>query len=234
MNRTIIRSAAAGVIATGVLTITSIAASAHVGTATEAIGGGVTKVTFSFTHGCEELPTDSLRIQLPDNVSAVMPEDPPGWTSTLSGNELTWTGGPAVDGVKTDFVATMTVAGTAGETVFFPTLQGCPGGAENAWIDKSDDPEATAAAPRIQLVETVAAPETTTSTSISTTAPTTVAAAPGTEVQAAEAATTPPPKEINYTETRSNTALIIYSTLIALVVIGIGGFALSRRSSSKS
>ena len=43
---------------------------------------------------------------------------------------------------KGTFVATMTLTDPEGTTVFLPTIQGCEGGAEEAWIDKSDDPEA--------------------------------------------------------------------------------------------
>ena len=236
MVSTVLRRGIAGTaIATAVLVALPAVAWAHIGTATEAQGGGTTRVTFSFIHGCGEEPTNSLRIQIPGNVSDVVAEDPAGWTSTVEGEELTWTGGPAVDGVKTEFFATMRVAGTAGEVVFFPTIQGCPGGEENAWIDKSEDPEATQAAPRILLTETVAATERPTTASSATT-PTTAANSATTGAMGAasgsEPATTTAAREIAYTRT-NNTALIIYSTIIALVVIGIGGFVLSRRRSSE-
>ena len=209
----------------------------HVGTATEAQGGGMTRVTFSFTHGCGEEPTNSLRIQIPGNVSDVVAEDPAGWTSTVVGEELTWAGGPAVDGVRTEFFATMRVAGTAGDVVYFPTIQGCPGGEENAWIDKSEDPEANQAAPRILLTETVATAErpTTASTGPSTTSSTVASpAVPAPEggSPGSGPTTTAAAREISYTRT-NNTALIVYSTVIALIVIGVGGFVLSRRRSSE-
>lgn len=117
--------------------------------ATEA--GELTTVTFSFTHGCDGSPTEALRIQLPDGTTEVASQNPSGWTSEVTSGELRWTGGPAIDGTETSFTAAMKLTSTTGDTVFFPAIQGCPDGKENAWIDKSTDPEADNAAPRVTL-----------------------------------------------------------------------------------
>lgn len=143
-------------------------ASAHVDAEATQAADGLSTVDFSFQHGCGEAPTTSLRIQLPEGTSDVQAENPSGWTSAVNGNELQWTGGSVPGGQTATFTASMRIVGTAGETIFLPTLQGCPDGAEEAWIDKSDDPEAENAAPRIVLTEAVTA---LTTTSTTTTAP---------------------------------------------------------------
>lgn len=140
----------AGGIVGAALLAPSAPAWAHVNAGSTSTGDGLTVVRFSFTHGCGESPTTSLRVQIPANASDVTADENPGWTSSVTSTEIRWTGGTAPDGTKTTFSATMKLAGQGGETVFFPTLQGCVEG-ENTWIAKSDDPEADDAAPRITL-----------------------------------------------------------------------------------
>src|SRR5262245_45247204 len=124
---------AAAVIALGTLAVLLWPASAlaHV-TATATAGGAETAVSFTFTHGCSSQPTTSLRVQLPVGTADVQAADPPGWTHTVTDTELHWTGGSIPDGQRGTFTATMQLPGNAGETVFLPTLQGCPS-AEEAW-----------------------------------------------------------------------------------------------------
>ncbi len=130
---------------------------------------GITTVTFAFEHGCAGSPTKQLTIQLPDGTTEVTPQNPTGWTSTVSGGVLDWTGGPIPDTEKGEFVASMRIVGTQGSTVFLPTKQICVAG-ENDWLEKTDDPEADNAAPRIVLTQTVAPDSATTQASTTTTA----------------------------------------------------------------
>ena len=239
-----------GACAAGALTIgvglAPTAAWAHVGAAATAEPGGATKVTFTFTHGCESAPTTSLRVQLPAGTSGVTAEDPAGWTSTVTASELQWTGGSIPNGQRGSFSAVMTVPGQAGETVFLPTIQGCPGGAEEAWIAKTPDPEATDAAPRIVLSSTSAATTTTaaaddhdhdapTSGAPATTAPATTATpvtTASTGTTAGNATGTLAPATGAAASTSSNTALILGAVAVVLVLLGIGGYVLSTRSSA--
>lgn len=147
-------------------------ASAHVDAEATQGADGISTVEFSFQHGCGEAPTTSLRIELPPGTTDVKAENPTGWTSTADGGELQWSGGSVPSGQTATFTASMRIVGAAGETVFLPTLQGCPDGAEEAWIDKSDDPEAENAAPRIVLTAAVAAPTTASTTPTTTTSTT--------------------------------------------------------------
>lgn len=157
-----------GTLLTGLLVIPALvallasAAGAHVDAEATQAADGTSTINFTFRHGCSGAPTTLLRVELPSGTTNVQPQNPTGWTSAADGTELQWTGGSVPDGEVATFTAVMRVPGAAGETVFLPTLQGCPAGAEEAWIDESDDPEAENAAPRIVLTVDVAAPSTTT------------------------------------------------------------------------
>jgi uncharacterized protein YcnI len=207
---------------------------AHVEAEGEAgAGAGVTTVTFSFDHGCGESPTTSLRIQLPDNADDVVTEDRAGWTADVTANEIQWVGTAVPNGEQAEFVTNMKLTGAKGDVVFFPTIQGCVVG-ENSWIDKSEDPEAENAAPRITIGVEGAdtggdhdAESTTTSTakgSTATAAPTTTAKATGTTTGSIAPVTAPADD--------SRTGLIIAAVILALIVIA-GIVALIVRNQSK-
>jgi uncharacterized protein YcnI len=208
---------------------------AHVNAAGEVQPDGTTKVTFSFTHGCEEAPTTTLRVQLPAGTTDVTPQNPAGWTSQVDETVLAWTGGSIPNGAPGTFVVTMRLTGNAGDTVFFPTIQACPGDLEDTWIDKTEDPGATSAAPRIRLAVTNTAPATTAApttakpegaaVTTSTTAPPPSTASVALTDTAAKATTEP-------TSSGATTPLLIGANVILLLLIGIVGFALSRRRSS--
>ena len=129
-------------------------ASAHVEAQGETAVDGLTTVTFSFSHGCNGSPTNSLKVKLPPTTNEVKPENPPSWSSTVDRSQLTWTGGPIADHDPGAFTVTMRLVGTKGETVYLPTVQGCEQG-EDPWIESTPDAEADNAAPRIVLAEAV-------------------------------------------------------------------------------
>ena len=136
-----------------VLMASSTAAFAHVTSSEEpVVSGGRTPVTFRFDHGCAGQPTTSLRVQIPPGVTDVVAEDPPGWTSTVSTEEIRWQGGSIPDAEVAAFVAVMTIDQPEGTVVRFPTLQGCPT-AESAWIQIPDatNPEPEYPAPQIVI-----------------------------------------------------------------------------------
>jgi uncharacterized protein YcnI len=128
------------------------AAGAHV-TANpgEGAAGSFAKIDFRVPHGCDESPTTSLTIQIPEGTLYVSPQAVPGWeVSTKEGplptpvesegetitegvTEVTWTGGPLAPHQFTDFGLSMMLPNKPGETVFFPAIQGCEQG-ETRWI----------------------------------------------------------------------------------------------------
>jgi uncharacterized protein YcnI len=151
-------TAAAGILLSTVAVLALTApAGAHVQSSEEPVAaGGRTPVTFSFDHGCNGQPTTYLRVQIPPGVTDVVPEDQPGWTSTVSGDELRWDGGSIPDGQTASFVAVMTIDQPEGTVVRFPTIQGCPT-AESAWIEVADATNPDPAYPAPQIVVGVAA-----------------------------------------------------------------------------
>ena len=95
---------------------------------------GAATVTFTFDHGCNGQPTDSLRVQIPDGITRVVPAPVDGWQIAVTPTEFSWTGGSIPDHQDASFTAAMQVSGAAGTTVWFPTIQGC-GSDEEAWIE---------------------------------------------------------------------------------------------------
>lgn len=213
---------ATAVTATAVLGLAA-PAFAHVEADGEQEAGGAATVTFSFTHGCAGSPTTSLKIQLPANASEVKATDAmPGFTANVTPTELDWTGGSVPDTTEGKFVATMKLTGTAGETVFFPTVQGCATG-EETWLEKTDDAEAEHAAPRITLTQTVAGASTTVSAGGA--ASTTVTSASASPATTAAAGTS--------TSSTSNPApWIVGGVVVAVLVIGGIVLVVRRRSSA--
>lgn len=209
---------------------------AHVDAESTEAAGGATSLTFSFTHGCGASPTTSLRVQLPAGTTGVKAENPAGFTSTATNTEIAWTGGSIPTDVPGSFTATMTLAGKPGDVVYLPTIQGCATG-EEAWIDKTPDPEAERAAPRITL-GAAATPTTagadhdrdtdeSSTTAPSTTATPTTSAAGTTSAKATSTGVTVAPAT-STTASSTNVGLIVGVVILALVVGG-GVFAMMRR-----
>ncbi len=131
-------------------------AEAHVHASLTTAPDGMSTLSLSFYHGCgSSLPTTSLKVKLPEGTADVVAQNPAGFSSQVGTTELTWNGGPIPYSQRADFVATMRISGERGETLFLPTVQGCAGG-EELWIEKTADPEAPNAAPRVVLTQTVA------------------------------------------------------------------------------
>jgi uncharacterized protein YcnI len=178
--------------------------------------GAPTPVTFSFDHGCDGQPTTYLRVEIPEGVTDVTPQDPAGWTSTSSADELRWDGGSVPSGQEASFTATMTFTVADGTVVHFPTIQGCPT-AENAWIQIPDaaNPEPQYPAPQIVVgVATDATLSTEAGGDHAGDAPTSADTSPATRV---------PLESTPVTETgseRSTVGLVMFIGVTAVIVIG--------------
>jgi uncharacterized protein YcnI len=191
--------------------VTATPVLAHVDVADSTVQpNGDASVTFSFDHGCDGEPTTSLRVQVPEGVSDVVPQPVDGWQTASSATEFSWSGGSVPDGQQAAFTATMRVSGTAGDTIWFPTVQGCPSG-EEAWIETAAPgaPEPENVAPSIVLAVTVEA--------TTTTAPATTAVQPSTT------RTTLVPGEAAVTKEgspRNNTGLVVGLIAVGAIVVG--------------
>jgi periplasmic copper chaperone A len=155
-------------------------ASAHVtATPNEGPAGGFFKTSFRVGHGCEGKPTTKISMQVPGNVTSVHPQVVAGWdidtkmgkldepiegeggeTITEGVREITWTA--TDDGLPDAFMQEFGVSmalphGEAGEPLWFPFVQECPGGDSHDWIEIPESVDAwgelEAPAPYVVLTE---------------------------------------------------------------------------------
>lgn len=128
--------------------------SAHIDPDPIAIQAGTSAtVAFKVEHGCDGSPTTSMSFQIPEGVTDAVAVDKDGWTATLSGSTLEFTGGPLAADEEDHFDITFTAPATAGE-ISFPVIQTCEQG-ELAWIEPmvegAEEPERPA--PIIKITE---------------------------------------------------------------------------------
>ncbi|MBN9242168.1 MAG: YcnI family protein [Mesorhizobium sp.] len=137
------------------LLATTGTALAHVTLETpEAAVGSAYKAVLRVPHGCDGKATVAIRIKMPEGFIAAKPMPKPGWqVKTVKGKyakaytlygeavtegvqEIDWTGGNLPDDFYDEFVLRGTLAGDlpAGETLYFPVVQECEGGAVERWI----------------------------------------------------------------------------------------------------
>jgi uncharacterized protein YcnI len=161
----------------GLAVAVSASAAAHVSIQEDEVAAGSSAIiTFAFSHGCEGSPTTQVRIQLPDSIPTVAPTINANWdvekvTETLDTpiegahgeqitervSEVVYTARtPVEDGFRDTFELSLTVPeDSAGETIFFPTIQTCESG-ETAWIeipaDGQDAEELESPAPSVEVV----------------------------------------------------------------------------------
>jgi uncharacterized protein YcnI len=141
----------------------------------EAPVGSTYKAVLRVPHGCGGEATLTLRVQIPEGMFAVKPMPKAGWTlETVTGpyarsydnfgtamsegvTEVIWKG-ELPDAFYDEFVLRGRIAGdlAAGDTLWFPVVQECAGGAER-WIEipaAGQDPDALEyPAPGVRLIE---------------------------------------------------------------------------------
>ncbi len=129
----------------------------------EATADSYALLDFTVPHGCEESPTTSIAVRIPEGINAATPEAVPGWTvakrmQTLDPplddghggviaervDTVTWTGGPLAVDQLTQFGLSVRLPDAPGETLAFPVVQTCEEG-ETGWIEvaaEGEDPDA--------------------------------------------------------------------------------------------
>ena len=120
----------------------------------EAAVGSTYKAVLRVPHGCDGKATIAVRVRLPEGFIAAKPMPKAGWElKTVKGKyakayelwgekvtegvqEIDWTGGRLPDEFYDEFVLRGTLAGDlpAGQTLYFPVVQECEGGAVERWI----------------------------------------------------------------------------------------------------
>ncbi|MFD1085929.1 DUF1775 domain-containing protein [Micromonospora andamanensis] len=117
----------------GYLLLGAVPAAAHVEVArAQPNGDGTTTLTFSFDHSCDDSPTTELVVALPDGVTASDTVPPQGWTASVTGDRVTFTG-PGRDTAEVGVTAR--IVARAGDTLHFPVRQRCADGGSYDWID---------------------------------------------------------------------------------------------------
>ena len=142
----------------GVLLAGAAPASAHVSpTPSEVPAGGFTAVGLTVGHGCEESPTTSVQIQVPESILNVTPAIVPGWDVEVATEPLdepvegshgeqiteresmvTYTAQPGnelPDGFRQTYTIGFQAPDAEGEYLFFKTIQICAEG-QTEWIEE--------------------------------------------------------------------------------------------------
>jgi periplasmic copper chaperone A len=112
------------------------------------------KAVMRVSHGCGNLATTGVRIQLPAGVLDVKPMPKAGWQlKTVEGPlaepykdshgalvtqgivEVAWTGGSLANEHYDEFIFRMRTPSTPGVTIWFPIVQECERGEVTRWIE---------------------------------------------------------------------------------------------------
>lgn len=146
-------------------TLVAVPAAAHVtAIASTTAAGSRAIVHLRVPHGCGDSPTEKLEVQIPAGVVSVKPEQTPGWDidveigpldepydnhGTLVTEDVkvvTWTAQPGnalPNSQFRDFGLQVRFPDAEGETLAFAAIQTCTNGETEAWIEVSDDPDAS-------------------------------------------------------------------------------------------
>lgn len=123
-------------------------ASAHVTLdLAEAPADSYVRVAIRVGHGCGGAATVGVRLQVPPGLHSIRPAPKSGWTITLvpgergagsAVREIVWRGGPLADLFFDEFLLMFRTPGQPGETLLFPFVQECEGGAVSHWIERTE------------------------------------------------------------------------------------------------
>ena len=206
--------------AVGVALCVAGPASAHIHTdPEEVLAGTENTVGFIIEHGCDGSPTTKVELQMPDGITGIEGVDGNGFTASVDGQVVTFSGGTLPDDTEQAFEVTFTAPTEAG-TLDIPLIQTCEQGSTD-WIEPEVEgqPEPEHPAPQLAVAANPDATTTTTAAGSTTTtgAESTTTAAP------AESTTTAPATTVVVDEdddSSSNTPLIVGAVVVVLAAIG--------------
>jgi uncharacterized protein YcnI len=218
-------------------------ASAHIHTDPEAVeAGSDATVGFIVEHGCEGSPTTKVEIQMPDGFTDIAGVDAAGFTSSVSGQVVTFSGGTLPDKTEQAFQVSFTAPDQAGE-VPVKLIQTCEEGSLD-WIETQAPGEEEPEHPAPVLTITEGAP-TSGQTEGGHDHDETATTEADHDHAEEGAATTTEAADHDHDETAatdadadsdsddsSSTAPIIAGVAVAVVVIGGGAYLISRRKGS--
>lgn len=140
--------------ATGVTLALAGPASAHIHTDPPSVQAGEkATVGFIVEHGCGNSPTTKVEIQLPEGATGIAGVDEAGFTSSVSGQVVTFSGGTLPDGTEQAFKVTFTAPKETGD-VPVKLIQTCAKGSLE-WIELQPEgqPEPEHPAPILAITE---------------------------------------------------------------------------------
>lgn len=128
----------------------------------EAPADGYVRLAIRVPHGCAGAATIGIRLAVPEGLTSVKPAPKSGWTLTIvpgepapgrgehgaaasTVREIAWRGGPLPDDQYDEFLLMVRTPDKSGETLWFPFVQECEGGAVTRWIER---PQAGQPVPR--------------------------------------------------------------------------------------
>ena len=121
---------------------------AHVEASPEKVpADSVAQITLA-AEGEESVPAVKLTVQMPAGVTDVIAHPAPGWTQSVNGRIVTWSGGKIEEGKEGRFSFSAHMPATPGQVLVFPSLVTYANGKVVHWIgaESSDTP-----APRVEL-----------------------------------------------------------------------------------
>jgi uncharacterized protein YcnI len=228
MRTTFFKHAVVSAAATAaVLLVAGGIASAHVDPDPIAMQAGTSgTVAFKVEHGCDGSPTTGMKFQIPDSVTDAVAVDKAGWTTTLTGKTLDFTGGPLAADQGDDFEITFTAPATAGD-ISFPVIQTCEQG-ETAWIEPIVDGAAEPDHPA-PVIKITAGPPTAEDLTPAPEEATTEGTAVATGTETVVATTVSADSDGD-----SNTGVIVAVVIVGAVVVIGGGLLVARRRNAGS
>ncbi|MBE1875658.1 YcnI family protein [Myceligenerans pegani] len=159
--RKTLRALGATTLAAGLVVAGTTTASAHVGvTPSTTAAGAYSLLTFGVPHGCDGSATETVSIQMPEQIITVTPSVNPNWDVEKVMEELDEPiddghGGeytervaevvytaktPLPDDLRDAFELSLKLPEAVGETLVFPAVQECEEG-ETAWVQVPEEGE---------------------------------------------------------------------------------------------
>jgi uncharacterized protein YcnI len=133
-------------VAAGAVLLVAAPAAAHVEPEPNRVKPGKeATVEFTTEHGCEGSPTIKMTFRVPKGVTDAAPVEQAGWTGTVEGRKVVFSGGPAPGDEPAPFSISFTAPDKKGEMVW-KVVQQCEEGVDR-WIET--DPEGDKPAPRV-------------------------------------------------------------------------------------
>jgi uncharacterized protein YcnI len=115
------------------LSAAATAAEAHIALQeTEARSGAYYVAAFRVGHGCGDLATTALSVELPEGISDTKNQPKPGWRFERSGRTVAWRG--RLEPSEFDVFAIQVKLPDSTGPLYFPAVQTC-GAVEQRWVE---------------------------------------------------------------------------------------------------